>query len=68
MLDGGYCLLPRAWLDTPNVLDEHELDEPVGFAIVLVVMALAQLADLRQLGISECASCVAEAARRPTYP
>src|SRR5512143_3052778 len=64
VLDGGYCLLPRAWLDSPNVLDEHELDEPVGFPIVFVVMALAQLADLGELCISERASRIAEGLER----
>ena len=56
-------------LDSPglyatDMLDEHLLHETVRFAIVLVVVPLAQLANLGQLRISEGATAVAERLER----
>jgi hypothetical protein len=42
------------------MLDEHQLNEPVRFAIVFVVMSLAHFADLCELSVAERATGVAE--------
>ncbi len=42
------------------MLDEHLLHERVRFAVVVIVMPLADLSDLSKLGVAEDAATVAE--------
>jgi hypothetical protein len=42
------------------MLDEHLLNQPVRLAVVFVVMPLADLTDLGELRVAECATAVAE--------
>ena len=46
------------------MLDEHELNESVRFAIVLVVMSLSRLTDLGELSVAKCPSCITESLER----
>jgi hypothetical protein len=52
--------LDRSGFDASDVLDEYDLHEAIRFAIVFVVVALADLADLSQLSVAECAAAIAE--------
>src|SRR5205085_8540275 len=47
-----------------DVLDEHLLHERVCFAVVVIVMALADLSDVSKLGVAEDAAAIAECLER----
>lgn len=56
----GHCSGSNA----ANMLDEHQLDEPVRFAIVFIMVSLTNFTDLCELSIAECAATLAESLER----